>query len=71
MEAVPEYPGGYVITRFVESAFMEVYNNNTSPVTSMLNRITDMNKEISRKREEFDLDFYEISHASNFTESAE
>ncbi|MCI8332039.1 MAG: extracellular solute-binding protein [Clostridiales bacterium] len=71
LAAVPEYPGGYIITRFVESAFMEVYNNNASPVTSMLNRITDMNKEISRKREEFDLDFYEISHASNFTESAE
>jgi len=71
LAAVPEYPGGYIVTRYVESAFMEVYNNNTSPVTSMLNRITDINKEISRKREEFNLDFYEISHASNFTESAD
>ncbi|MCI8589177.1 MAG: extracellular solute-binding protein [Clostridiales bacterium] len=71
LTAVPEYPGGYIVTRFVESAFMEAYNDNASPVTSMLNRITDINKEISRKREEFDLDFYEISYASNFTESAE
>ena len=39
---------------------MDVYNNNTNPIDAMLDRILDMNKEISRKRKEFHLDYYEI-----------
>ena len=68
-QAVPDYPGSYIITRYVEFAFLAAYNDNVDPVTSMLNYITDINKEISRKRKEFDLDAYEISYSSNFTES--
>lgn len=67
--AIPEYPGGYIIARNVQFAFMAAYNNNANPVTSMLDYITDINKEISRKREEYGFDAYEISYSTNFAES--
>ncbi|MBO5274028.1 MAG: extracellular solute-binding protein [Clostridia bacterium] len=69
LAAIPEYPGGYIITCYVDFAFMDVYNNNADPVESMLDNITEINKEISRKRLEFGLEAYEISYSTNFTES--
>lgn len=66
---VPDYPGSYIITRNLTNAFMNVYNNNQDPVTTMLDYIVDINKEISRKRREFDLDAFEISYTNTFTES--
>ncbi len=69
LAAVPEYPGSYIVTRNVNFAFMNAYNNNADPVESMLDYITEINKEISRKRKEFNLDSYEISYSSNYTES--
>lgn len=69
LAAVPEYPGGYIIDRYVNFAFMNVYNNAADAVESMLDNITDINKEISRKRKEFGLEFYEISYSTSFVES--
>lgn len=69
LSGIPEFPGSYIIERNVQFAFRNVYNNNEDPVTSMLSYITDINKEISRKREEFNLDYYEITYSSSFTES--
>ena len=60
LASVPEYPGNYIVNVYVNNAFMDVYNNNTNPIDAMLDRILDMNKEISRKRKEFHLDYYEI-----------
>ena len=71
LAAVPEYPGGYIITRYVQFAFLDVYNNAADAVEAMLDNITEINKEISRKRKEFDLDYYEISYSTNFVEAAE
>jgi len=71
LAAVPEYPGGYIITRYVQFAFLDVYNNSADAVESMLDNITEINKEISRKRKEFDLDYYEISYSTNFVEAVE
>lgn len=71
LAAVPEYPGGYIISRYVEFAFYDVYNNSTDAVEAMLDNITEINKEISRKRKEFDLDYYEISYSTNFVEAAD
>ncbi len=59
LRAVPEYPGGYIVTQYVSNAFYDVYNNNTEPSNAMLDRIYDMNKEISRKRNEFKMQSYE------------
>ena len=67
--AVPDYPGSYIITRNVNNAFMNAYNNNADPITTMLDYIVDINKELSRKREEFGLDAVEISYTNTFTES--
>lgn len=70
LAAVPEYPGGYIIDRYVSNAFMAVYNDHADAVESMLNRIIDINKEISRKRKEFGMEYIEISEKVNFVEAA-
>ena len=71
LAAVPEYPGGYIIDRYVNFAFMDVYNNAADPVEAMLDNITEINKEISRKRKEFNLEYYEISYSTSFVETAD
>ena len=71
LAAIPEYPGGYIITRYVQFAFLDVYNNSADAVEAMLDNITEINKEISRKRKEFNLDYYEISYSTNFTEATD
>ncbi len=60
LATIPEMPGGYIITRYVEFAFLDALNNNADPVESMLDYIDDINKEITRKRKEFDLDTLEL-----------
>ena len=69
LSGVPDYPGSYIIARYTNFAFMNVYNNHADPVESMLDYITEINKEISRKRKEFNLDAYEIDYSTTFTES--
>lgn len=69
LAAVPEYPGGYIIARYVDFAFLDVYNNSANPVEAMLDNVTEINKEISRKRKEFGFDYYEISYSTSFMES--
>lgn len=52
---LPEYPGGYIISRYTQFAFLDVYNENAEPVDTMLSYINDINSELSRKRQEFGL----------------
>lgn len=66
LAAIPEYPGGYIVGVYAANAFMDVYNNNTDPSNAMLDRILDINKEISRKRGEFDMEAYEVSYAGSY-----
>ena len=49
----PEYPGSYIVGRYTNFAFLNVYNNNENPVESMQGYITDINNELTRKRAEF------------------
>ncbi len=51
----PERPGGYIITRYVNFAFVDAYNNHANPVEEMLSQIDAINAELTRKREEFGL----------------
>ena len=51
----PEFPGGYIITRYAQFAFLGVYNEGAEPVGKLQSYITTINAELSRKREEFDL----------------
>jgi ABC-type glycerol-3-phosphate transport system substrate-binding protein len=60
LAAVPEMPGGYIIGRYVSFAFLNAYNNHADPVESLLDYIDDINKEITRKRKEFNLDTLEL-----------
>ncbi|MDY3845867.1 MAG: extracellular solute-binding protein [Eubacteriales bacterium] len=53
--AVANYPGNYILVRYIKFAFMDAYNNKTDPAYAMKSYINTINKEINRKREEFNL----------------
>ena len=58
---IPQYPGSYVIDRYTGMAFQNAYNNGENPAEALLTYIGMANKEISRKRAEFDYPTYEDS----------
>lgn len=60
LTAVPNYPGSYIIGRYTDFAFKDAYNNKANPTESLLGYINIINKEFSRKREEFDLETLEL-----------
>lgn len=66
LQAIPEYPGGYIVGVYVGNAFLDVNNNHTDPSSAMLDRILDINKEISRKRGEFNMEAYDVSYAGSY-----
>jgi ABC-type glycerol-3-phosphate transport system substrate-binding protein len=55
LQATPEMPGGYIVARYVEFAFLAAYNDDADPVESMLEYIDAINSELTRKRNEFGL----------------
>lgn len=55
LSAVREYPGGYIISRYVQFAFLSVYNSNAEPISELQSYVVDINKELTRKRKEFEL----------------
>ncbi len=68
---IPEYPGSYIVPVYVNNAFMDVYNSGTKATSAMLNRILDINKEISRKRKEFKMEFLPITYSNSYIEGNE
>ncbi len=60
LATIPEMPGGYIISRYVGFAFLDAYNNHADPVEGLLGYVDDINKEITRKRKEFELDTLEL-----------
>ena len=70
---VPEYPGHYILDRYVSFAFLDVYNDGADAVESLLDVVTDINKEITRKRKEFHFDYIEFDYStsSQYIESAD
>jgi len=54
------YPGSYIIGRYTNFAFLDAYNDLLDPVDSLLNYINTINKEITRKRKEFDYETLEV-----------
>ena len=60
LAAIPNYPGSYFIGRHTNFAFLAAYNNDADPSTELLSYINTINKEITRKREEFNLETLEI-----------
>lgn len=55
VECTPEYPGSYIVGRYTNFAFLNVYNDDDNPVEAMQSYITDINNELTRKRTEFGL----------------
>ena len=55
LSATREYPGGYIISRYIDFAFMAAYNDGADPVEALLGYIDNINAEITRKRQEFGL----------------
>ncbi len=70
LKATPEYPGSYIVTRYVDFAFMDAYNNNADPVDSLLSEYIYINKELTRKRKEFGLDTLELGETLADREAA-
>ena len=56
--SVPNYPGAYIIDRYTNFAFLSAFNDNANPSDALLAYISTINKEIERKRAEFDLETY-------------
>ena len=60
LASVPNYPGAYIVGRYTSFAFLAAYNNMKDPTTELLSYINTINKEISRKRDEFGLETLEV-----------
>ena len=55
LNAIVNYPGSYIYSRYMKFAFLDAYNDGANPTEAMLSYIPAINAEIARKREEFDL----------------
>ena len=60
LASIPNYPGSYIIGRYTKFAFLSAYNDKMNPADAIQGYINTINKEITRKREEFDLETLEI-----------
>ena len=56
LASIPNYPGNYIVDRYLKFAFLDAYNDKKDPAKSIEYYVTTINKEIARKREEFDLE---------------
>lgn len=57
LKGIPYNPGDYNISRYVNFAFMAVYNTKADAVDQILDYVVDIDKELSRKRKEYHLEY--------------
>ena len=55
LSAVTNYPGAYIFARYLNFALLSVVNDGQDPVVELQGYVSTINKEIARKRAEFDL----------------
>lgn len=55
MSSIVNYPGSYIMARYMKFAFLEAVDEGTRPAEALSQYIETMNDEIRRKRQEFDL----------------
>ena len=55
LNAIVNYPGSYIIARYMKFAFLDAYNAGANPYEALLSYVPAINDEIARKRDEFDL----------------
>jgi len=60
LASIPNFPGSYIIGRYTQFAFLAAYDDLANPTDEMLKYINTINKEITRKRDEFDLETLEV-----------
>ena len=68
---IPNYPGSYIIDRYLDFAFLNSYNDGLEPVEQLEGYIKTINKEITRKREEFELPVMEDDRDKTIDDSIE
>ncbi len=56
---IREYPGNYIVPTYVNSAFLQAYTYSSDASDELLDRILYINKEISRKRDDFKMDYFD------------
>ena len=56
LDAIVNYPGSYIYSRYMKFAFLDAYNDGAEPHDAMMSYIDAINAEIERKRKEFGLD---------------
>ena len=56
LASIPNYPGNYIVDRYLKFAFLDAYNSKKDPAKAIDYYVSTINKEIARKREEFDLE---------------
>ena len=55
LKSIVNYPGSYIINRYMQFAFLDAVNESADPIDALSNYIEAINIEIARKREEFGL----------------
>lgn len=55
MSSIVNYPGSYIITRYMQFAFLDAVNDDVDAIDAMTGYIPAINTEIARKRAEFGL----------------
>lgn len=55
LSSIVNYPGSYIMSRYMGFAFLDAVNDGADPVDSLTKYIDTINKELTRKRMEFDL----------------
>ena len=61
MSSIVNYPGSYIMARYMKFAFLEVVEDGTDSTEALSQYIKTMNDEIRRKREEFNLPILETN----------
>ena len=56
VKAIPEVPGGYYTSRYVDFAFKDVVIQGEEVRKTLLDDVSIINKELENKRKEFNLD---------------
>ena len=58
--AIENYPGFYYVGRHTQFAFLAAYNDDKDPTAEVLRYVNTINAEITRKRQEFNLETLEL-----------
>ena len=65
LSAVPNHPGSYYLSRYISFAFLAAYNEGKDPADALLSYVPTINKEITRKRQEFGMEVYEDKNSKD------